>query len=156
VGMPPVVHIGSLRGHSRILTACAEMVREGGIGDSFDKLPVVAPAPEWMAEVYGDVWSDPRSGPPREGVGGRFSESSPSRHPSRPENRSAEQAVETVKAVLAAVDLPLIIWGCDVPVKDQVVMPRVAEATEVRTACSAPVTETEYRTLAAAAQGLRS
>jgi carbon-monoxide dehydrogenase catalytic subunit len=50
VGMPPVLHTGSCVDNSRILTACAEMVREGGIGDSFDKLPVVGAAPEWMSE----------------------------------------------------------------------------------------------------------
>ncbi|MHB1034875.1 MAG: anaerobic carbon-monoxide dehydrogenase catalytic subunit [Pirellulales bacterium] len=50
VGMPPVLHIGSCVDNSRILTACAEMVREGGIGDSFDKLPVAGAAPEWMSE----------------------------------------------------------------------------------------------------------
>ncbi|MFZ1933838.1 MAG: anaerobic carbon-monoxide dehydrogenase catalytic subunit [Thermoguttaceae bacterium] len=50
VGMPPVLHVGSCVDNSRILTACAEMVREGGIGDSFDKLPVAGAAPEWMSE----------------------------------------------------------------------------------------------------------
>ena len=29
--------------------------------------------------------------------------------------------------VMAAVDLPLVIWGCGVPAKDQKVMPKVAE-----------------------------
>ena len=50
VGIPPVLHVGSCVDNSRILTACAEMVKEGGIGDSFDKLPVVGAAPEWMSE----------------------------------------------------------------------------------------------------------
>jgi carbon-monoxide dehydrogenase catalytic subunit len=50
VGMPPVLHVGSCVDNSRILTACAEMVKEGGIGDSFDKLPVAGAAPEWMSE----------------------------------------------------------------------------------------------------------
>jgi carbon-monoxide dehydrogenase catalytic subunit len=36
--------------NSRILTACCEMVKEGGIGDSLDKLPVAGAAPEWMSE----------------------------------------------------------------------------------------------------------
>jgi carbon-monoxide dehydrogenase catalytic subunit len=36
--------------NSRIHTACAELVKEGGIGDSFDKLPVAGAAPEWMSE----------------------------------------------------------------------------------------------------------
>jgi anaerobic carbon-monoxide dehydrogenase catalytic subunit len=50
VGMPPVLHVGSCVDNSRILTACAELVKEGGIGDSFDKLPVAGAAPEWMSE----------------------------------------------------------------------------------------------------------
>ena len=50
VGMPPVLHSGSCVDNSRILTACAQMVAEGGIGDSFDRLPVVGAAPEWMSE----------------------------------------------------------------------------------------------------------
>ena len=48
--MPPVLHIGSCVDNTRILTACAELVKEGGIGDSFDKLPVAGAAPEWMSE----------------------------------------------------------------------------------------------------------
>ncbi len=50
VGIPPVLHMGSCVDNSRILTACIEMVKEGGIGDSFDKLPVAGAAPEWMSE----------------------------------------------------------------------------------------------------------
>ena len=50
VGIPPVLHIGSCVDNTRILTACAEMVAEGGIGDSFDKLPVAGAAPEWMSQ----------------------------------------------------------------------------------------------------------
>jgi carbon-monoxide dehydrogenase catalytic subunit len=50
VGIPPVLHVGSCVDNSRILTACAELVNEGGIGDSFDQLPVAGAAPEWMSE----------------------------------------------------------------------------------------------------------
>jgi carbon-monoxide dehydrogenase catalytic subunit len=50
VGIPPVLHAGACVDNSRILTACAEIVREGGLGDSFDKLPVAGAAPEWMSE----------------------------------------------------------------------------------------------------------
>ncbi len=50
VGIPPVLHVGSCVDNSRILTACAQMVAEGGIGDSFDRLPVAGAAPEWMSE----------------------------------------------------------------------------------------------------------
>ena len=67
-------------------------------------------------------------------------------------DRSPQEAAETVRAVLAAVDLPLIIWGCDVPEKDQKVMPKVAEAAQGENCLLGAATETEYRTIAAAAQ----
>ncbi|MFH1478395.1 MAG: anaerobic carbon-monoxide dehydrogenase catalytic subunit [Candidatus Omnitrophota bacterium] len=50
VGMPPVLHTGSCVDNTRILTACCEMVKEGGIGNSIDELPVAGAAPEWMSE----------------------------------------------------------------------------------------------------------
>ncbi|MBU2541531.1 MAG: anaerobic carbon-monoxide dehydrogenase catalytic subunit [Candidatus Omnitrophica bacterium] len=50
VGCPPVLHLGSCVDNSRILTACCEMVKEGGIGRSLDELPVAGAAPEWMSE----------------------------------------------------------------------------------------------------------
>jgi carbon-monoxide dehydrogenase catalytic subunit len=40
VGIPPVLHTGSCVDNTRILTACCEMVKEGGIGNSIDELPV--------------------------------------------------------------------------------------------------------------------
>lgn len=50
VGMPPVLGLGSCVDNSRILTACSEMVRVGGLGDSIADLPVAGAAPEWMSE----------------------------------------------------------------------------------------------------------
>jgi carbon-monoxide dehydrogenase catalytic subunit len=50
VGIPPVLHLGSCVDNSRILTACTEMVREGGIGNDISELPVAGAAPEWMSE----------------------------------------------------------------------------------------------------------
>ena len=50
VGMPPVLGLGSCVDNSRILIACAEMVREGGLGESIADLPVAGAAPEWMSE----------------------------------------------------------------------------------------------------------
>ncbi len=50
VGMPPVLGCGSCVDNSRILIACAEMVRVGGLGDSIADLPVAGAAPEWMSE----------------------------------------------------------------------------------------------------------
>ncbi len=50
VGMPPVLGLGSCVDNSRILIACAEMVKTGGIGESLADLPVAGAAPEWMSE----------------------------------------------------------------------------------------------------------
>ena len=48
--MPPVLGCGSCVDNSRILIACSEMVRMGGLGDSIADLPVAGAAPEWMSE----------------------------------------------------------------------------------------------------------
>jgi anaerobic carbon-monoxide dehydrogenase catalytic subunit len=50
VGMPPVLGIGSCVDNSRILIACTEMVKTGGLGDSIADLPVAGAAPEFMSE----------------------------------------------------------------------------------------------------------
>ena len=50
VGMPPVLGCGACVDNSRILIACAEMVRIGGLGESIADLPVAGAAPEYMSE----------------------------------------------------------------------------------------------------------
>jgi len=50
VGIPPVLHVGACVDNSRILTTLIEIVKEGGLGDDFSKLPVAGSAPEWMSE----------------------------------------------------------------------------------------------------------
>ncbi|MBW1644967.1 MAG: anaerobic carbon-monoxide dehydrogenase catalytic subunit [Deltaproteobacteria bacterium] len=50
VGMPPVLNVGSCVDNSRILIACTEMVRTGGLGEKLSDLPVAGSAPEWMSE----------------------------------------------------------------------------------------------------------
>jgi carbon-monoxide dehydrogenase catalytic subunit len=50
VGMPPVLGLGSCVDNSRILIACAEMVKTGGLGTSIADLPVAGAAPEYMSE----------------------------------------------------------------------------------------------------------
>ncbi len=50
VGMPPVLGLGSCVDNSRILIALANMVKEGGLGESIADLPVAGAAPEWMSE----------------------------------------------------------------------------------------------------------
>jgi carbon-monoxide dehydrogenase catalytic subunit len=50
VGIAPVLHVGSCVDNSRILLACVEMVKEGGLGEDISDLPVAGAAPEWMSE----------------------------------------------------------------------------------------------------------
>jgi carbon-monoxide dehydrogenase catalytic subunit len=50
VGMPPVLGMGSCVDNSRILIAAAEVVKNGGLGESIADLPVAGAAPEWMSE----------------------------------------------------------------------------------------------------------
>ncbi|MCK4602505.1 MAG: anaerobic carbon-monoxide dehydrogenase catalytic subunit, partial [Phycisphaerae bacterium] len=50
VGIPPVLHLGSCVDNSRILMVLANMVKEGGLGESIADLPVAGAAPEWMSE----------------------------------------------------------------------------------------------------------
>ncbi len=45
VGIPPVLHLGSCVDNTRILIACCNMVKEGGIGDDISELPVAGAAP---------------------------------------------------------------------------------------------------------------
>ncbi|MHB9036901.1 MAG: acetyl-CoA decarbonylase/synthase complex subunit delta [Armatimonadota bacterium] len=66
------------------------------------------------------------------------------------ENRSPEQAAETVKAVLKAIDVPLIIWGCDVDEKDSMVLPACSEAAKGSKCLLGTAKEDNYKTLTAA------
>ncbi|HHT9105931.1 MAG TPA: anaerobic carbon-monoxide dehydrogenase catalytic subunit [Candidatus Wujingus californicus] len=50
VGMPPVLHSGACVDNSRILIACSEMVKEGGLGNDISDLPVAGTCLEWMSE----------------------------------------------------------------------------------------------------------
>jgi len=50
VGIPPVLHLGSCVDNSRVLMVLANMVKEGGLGESMADLPAAGAAPEWMSE----------------------------------------------------------------------------------------------------------
>jgi acetyl-CoA decarbonylase/synthase complex subunit delta len=65
-------------------------------------------------------------------------------------NRSPEEAARTVKAVLEAVSVPLIIWGCDVDEKDNLVLPKCCEAARGERCLVGTAKEDNYKTLTAA------
>ncbi|TRZ96452.1 anaerobic carbon-monoxide dehydrogenase catalytic subunit [bacterium] len=50
VGIPPVLHLGSCVDNSRILTAAAHVIKEGGLGQDISDIPAAGCAPEWMSE----------------------------------------------------------------------------------------------------------
>jgi carbon-monoxide dehydrogenase catalytic subunit len=50
VGIPPVLHNGACVDNSRVLIECCEILKEGGLGEGIDDLPVAGAAPEWMSE----------------------------------------------------------------------------------------------------------
>ncbi|MFC1734885.1 acetyl-CoA decarbonylase/synthase complex subunit delta [Candidatus Hydrogenedentota bacterium] len=62
----------------------------------------------------------------------------------------ADEAVAVVKSVLEAVTLPLIIWGCGVEEKDNVVLPKCSEAANGENCLFGTILEKNYRTLVAA------
>lgn len=71
-------------------------------------------------------------------------------HPDR-ENRSAEDAVKTVKDVLAEVNVPLVILGSNHAEKDSQVLVAVAEAAKEKPCIIGKAQEANYKTIAAAA-----
>jgi acetyl-CoA decarbonylase/synthase complex subunit delta len=64
-------------------------------------------------------------------------------------NTSASEAAQTVKAVLEAVDVPLIIWGCGDDNKDSEVLQECSQAAKGENCLIGSATEKNYRTLAA-------
>ena len=69
-------------------------------------------------------------------------------HPDRG-NKSADDAVKVVKSVLAAVDVPLIIWGCEHDEKDNEVMPKVSDAARGEACLLGIVSQDNYKRLTA-------
>ena len=64
-------------------------------------------------------------------------------------NRSGEQCAATVREVLAAAPVPLIIWGCGVDDKDNQVLPVVSAAARGENCLIGTAREKNYRTLVA-------
>lgn len=71
-------------------------------------------------------------------------------HPDR-EDRSAEDAAKTVKDVLAAINIPLIILGSNHAEKDSSILVAAAEAAKDRNCIIGKAQEANYKTIAAAA-----
>lgn len=68
-------------------------------------------------------------------------------------NASAAEAVATVKKVRAAVDVPLVIWGCANTEKDEVVLKKIAEECQGDNLILGPVEDKNHKAIGAAAMG---
>jgi acetyl-CoA decarbonylase/synthase complex subunit delta len=69
------------------------------------------------------------------------------------ENASAEDAVASVKKVLGAVDVPLIIWGTASVEKDEEVLKKIAEECQGENLILGPVEDKNHKGIGAAAMG---
>lgn len=68
-------------------------------------------------------------------------------------DRTPDEAAATVAAVVAAVDVPVIVYGCGNAEKDALVLKRVAETVSDTVLALGPATEDNYKQIAAAALG---
>jgi acetyl-CoA decarbonylase/synthase complex subunit delta len=66
---------------------------------------------------------------------------------------SPDSAAATVKKVLEAIKVPLIVWGCAVPAKDGEVLKKVCETCQGENLIVGPVEEKNYKGIGAAAMG---
>jgi len=66
---------------------------------------------------------------------------------------SPEEAAATVKKVAGAVDVPLVVWGCANPQKDEDVLKKVAEECQDKTLAIGPVEDKNHKGIGAAAMG---
>jgi len=66
---------------------------------------------------------------------------------------SADDAAATVKSVLAAIDVPLIIWGTASVEKDEEVLKKIAEECQGQNLILGPVEDKNHKGIGAAAMG---
>ncbi len=68
-------------------------------------------------------------------------------------NASPADAVATVKKVLGAINVPLIIWGCANPQKDEEVLKKISEACDGENLTMGPVEDKNHKGIGASAMG---
>lgn len=66
---------------------------------------------------------------------------------------SPEDAVAVVKKVLKAIDVPLIVWGCSNPAKDEDVLKKISEDCEGENLTLGPVEDANHKGIGASAMG---
>jgi acetyl-CoA decarbonylase/synthase, CODH/ACS complex subunit delta len=71
-------------------------------------------------------------------------------HPDKAD-KGADHAIQVTEAVLKAVDVPLVLWGCGNDEKDNEVMPKVSGAAKGEKCLIGTVTQDNYKSLTAIA-----
>jgi len=106
--------------------------------------------PEQLQRCYGDAMSSPGKWAQKAVEFGAelISLRLAAAHPDAG-NRSPERCAATVKEVLQAVGVPLIIWGCGVDDKDRDILPAVSAAARGENCLVGTAREKNYRTVVA-------
>jgi len=111
---------------------------------------------EWAATLkapFQDVWGDPAAWARKcvQEYGAEMIDLELVSTDPNGKNRSAAEAVETIKKVAGAVDVPLIVYGSTNVEKDGEVLRMACEALEGRRLIVGPVQEGNYKKIGAAA-----
>lgn len=129
---------------------------EGGIPNRpVLALQITDTAPAWhpaLAAVWSDVWNDPAVWAKKcvDEYGADLVCLTLSGADPEGENRSPEECAATVKKVLEAVGVPLIVKGCGNFEKDNAVLPVVAESAAGENLLLGTAEQDNYKTLTAA------
>jgi acetyl-CoA decarbonylase/synthase complex subunit delta len=64
-------------------------------------------------------------------------------------DKAADECAKTVEALLKAVDVPLILWGCGDDEKDNIVLPEISQAAKGENCLIGSAKESNYQTISA-------
>lgn len=113
---------------------------------------------EWagaLKDVLGDVWSDPVAWARKcqDEFGADLICLQLASTDPNGADKSADEAAQTVKAVLDSISIPLIVYGSGNADKDSEVLKKVAEVAQGQNIVIGPAVEDNYKSVAAAAMG---
>ncbi len=116
------------------------------------------PPEDWppaVMEIFGDVISDPAAWAKKcvDEYGAKVIALQLKSIDPNGKDASPDEAVETVKKVLAAVDVPLIVWGCTNPQKDEEVFKAIGEKCQDTPLIMGPVEDKNHKGIGASAMG---
>ncbi|NMX23513.1 acetyl-CoA decarbonylase/synthase complex subunit delta [Dissulfurirhabdus thermomarina] len=113
--------------------------------------------PESLARHYADVLSDPVAWARKcvQDYGARAVCLSLVSTDPNGTNRASAEAAQTAKAVVEALDVPVILWGCGNAEKDTETLREVTSLIGDRKVCLAPLTDANYRNIGATAMAFQ-